>query len=324
MRSRPAFTLIELLVVIAIIAVLIGLLLPAVQKVREAANRMKCMNNLKQFGLACHNCHDTKGVFPPGYLNVVLPSFPTLPASRTRWSMIAELTPYLEQTNIYNALDLTIPLYDQTNNVFPKNQFAVSQKVPVFFCPSDSQTVVYPGVYGPTNYVGCIGSGAQGGTRAAADGIFFENSVIRIADILDGTSNTALMSEHILGRGPAGTTITDPTQVDVRLHWGRISKNAPVDDTACAGIKLFNTDRGARWADGEVQYCQYDQHYPPNAKIWDCIAFEYSWKPARSWHPGGVNLLLCDGSVRFVSDTINPATWQAMGSRAGGEVLTNF
>src|SRR5262249_34612246 len=121
-RPLHGFTLIELLVVIAIIAVLIGLLLPAVQKVREAANRAKCSNNLKQFGLALHNYHGSQGAFPPGYQNIVSPQYPTLPASRFRWSFIAKLTPFLEQTNIYNILDLTIPLYmDSAGTVFPEN-----------------------------------------------------------------------------------------------------------------------------------------------------------------------------------------------------------
>jgi prepilin-type N-terminal cleavage/methylation domain-containing protein/prepilin-type processing-associated H-X9-DG protein len=321
---RRGFTLIELLVVIAIIGVLLALLLPAVQKAREAANRTQCLNNLKQFGLAMHMYHDTNKCFPPGYENVVLPSFPTLPASRTRWSMLAVITPYIEQSNLYSALDLTMPLYDKSNKVMPANQFAVAQKVPLFFCPSDSQTVVYEGDFGPTNYVGCIGSGANGGTRSQADGIFYENSKVRMGDIPDGTSNTAMMSEQILGIGQALTIITNPADVDFRLLWGRISKRAPVDDNSCAGITIFNADRGSRWADGEVQYCQYDHHYPPNAPVWDCIAFEFSWKPARSFHPGGVNLLLCDGSARFVSDGIDPITWQALGSRNGGEIVGDY
>src|SRR5437588_6577166 len=139
-RPRGAFTLLELLVVIAIIAVLIGLLLPAIQKVREAANRMKCSNNLKQLGLALHNYHDAQHAFPAGYQNLVTAQYPALPGSRFRWSFIARLTPYLEQTNIYNSLDLTIPLYmDSQGSVFPANQTGVSRTVSILFCPSDSQ-----------------------------------------------------------------------------------------------------------------------------------------------------------------------------------------
>jgi prepilin-type N-terminal cleavage/methylation domain-containing protein len=321
-RCRRAFTLIELLVVIAIIGVLIGLLLPAVQKVREAANRISCQNNLKQFGIAMHHYHDAQGSFPPGYLNIVSPKFPTLPASRFRWSMLAVTTPYYEQGNIYNSLDLTIPLYDQNNNVLPQNQLGVAQKVKLFLCPSDTGLAIYSGVFGPTNYVGCLGSGANGGSRAAGDGVFYENSSTHIADITDGTSNTALMSEQVLG--PGGPAFRDPAQVDVRLHWGRVPANAPVTDIICASMKSFNTDRGGRWADGEVQYCQYDHHYPPNAPVMDCIAFEYSWKPARSKHTGGVNLSRCDGSVRFVSSTVAPLVWQAVGSRARGEAVVEY
>src|SRR5437763_11642403 len=135
-----AFTLIELLVVIAIIAILIALLLPAVQKVREAANRMKCSNNLKQLGIALHNYHDAQKTLPAGYQNLVTAQYPALPASRFRWSFIARLTPYLEQTNIYNSLDLTIPLYmDSQGNVFPVNRAGVSRVVSILLCPSDSQ-----------------------------------------------------------------------------------------------------------------------------------------------------------------------------------------
>jgi prepilin-type N-terminal cleavage/methylation domain-containing protein/prepilin-type processing-associated H-X9-DG protein len=324
MKRRGAFTLIELLVVIAIIAVLIGLLLPAVQKVREAANRMKCSNNLKQLGIALHHYHDAQGAFPPGYQNIVSsnPLYSSLPASRFRWSFIARVTPYMEQGNLYNSLDLTIPLYtDSQGDVTPPNQPGVAQTIAFLFCPSDSQTQVYP-TFGPTNYAGCLGNGANGGTRTQANGIFFQNSKVRLADIDDGTSNTAMCSEQILGLG--GPDITDPTLVDVRYHYGQKSMNANVSDDVCQSLSTWKTDRGARWADGETQYAEYDHHYPPNAPQWDCVQFEHSWKPPRSMHTGGVNVLFADGSGHFISNSVNLVTWQALGSRNGGEALGDY
>jgi prepilin-type N-terminal cleavage/methylation domain-containing protein/prepilin-type processing-associated H-X9-DG protein len=320
MPQRRGFTLIELLVVIAIIAILIGLLVPAVQKVRSSAARIQCANNLHQFGLAAHMYHDEHGTFPSGYLNQTSSLYPNVPGFLFRWSALAELTPYIEQTNIYQSLDLTIPLYsDPAGDVFPVNQFGVSQHVALFLCPSDFATVIDPR-FGPTNYVACLGSGADGGSRNPSDGIFFNNSHIRIADIADGTSNTALMSEQILG--PGGSPLSTPS--DPRLVYASVHARAPVDDTICSAATTFLTDRGARWADGEVQYGLYDHHYPPNAPQWDCIAIEFSWKPARSRHTNGVNLLLADGSVHFLTDHVNAATWQALGSRAGGEVPGDY
>ncbi|HEY1859252.1 MAG TPA: DUF1559 domain-containing protein [Gemmataceae bacterium] len=316
MRCRRGFTLIELLVVIAIIAILIGLLLPAVQKVRATAARIKCANNLHQFGLASHMYHDEIGAFPSGYLNQTSSVYPNVPGFLFRWSALAKLTPYIEQTNIYQSFDLTIPLYsDVAGDVFPANQFGVSQHVALFLCPSDVGTAIDPR-FGPTNYVACLGSGANGGSRNPSDGVFFNNSRICIADITDGTSNTALMSEQILG---PGGTFPGGTPIDVRLYYASVHARAPVDEPTCQAATTFLTDRGSRWADGEVQYGLYDHHYPPNAGKWDCVAIEYSWKPARSKHTGGVNLALADGSVHFVSNNVNVTTWHALGSRAGGE-----
>jgi prepilin-type N-terminal cleavage/methylation domain-containing protein/prepilin-type processing-associated H-X9-DG protein len=321
-RTRRGFTLVELLVVIAIVAILAGLLVPAVQKARETAARAKCQNNLKQLGIAQHGYHDARDAFPPGYRTGVTPQYPALPAFLLRWSAQAELTPFIEQSNLYGSLDLTIPLYSSpAGTVFPVNQPGVAHPVPLFFCPSDQGYGPDP-AFGPTNYVACLGSGAGGGTRTESDGVFFNNSAVRRADVRDGLSNTALMSEQILGRG--GPAVTDPSQVDVRYVYGQRPLHQPVSDLFCQAVTTWLTDRGSRWADGEVQYGLYDHHYPPNAKAWDCVAIEFSWKAARSAHPGGVNLLLGDGSVRFVSDRVNPATWQALGSRAGDEVLGDF
>src|SRR3954451_22289592 len=191
MRSRRGFTLIELLVVIAIIAVLIGLLLPAVQKVREAAARMKCANNLKQLGVALHNYEGAAGKWPPLYPGTAQGS--TTFDYKFTWSVLALLNPYLEQTSIYNAMDLKQPMYDASNQITAQNRFAVVQMVPLFLCPSDRQVPVSSAFgatdMGPTNYVACHGSGVSGGGYGSpinGDGVFPAVKGVRISDVADG------------------------------------------------------------------------------------------------------------------------------------------
>jgi prepilin-type N-terminal cleavage/methylation domain-containing protein/prepilin-type processing-associated H-X9-DG protein len=319
-RSRPGFTLIELLVVIAIIGILIALLLPAVQKVREAAARVKCQNNMKQLGLAMHMHHDSLLYFPSGYEQKQSPAYQQVPAFRWRWSSIAKITPYLEQTAIYNACDLDNPLYDQNGNVLPKNSLAVSQLVPILLCPSDRGDRVDP-LFGPTNYAACVGSGRNGGPRdATADGVFYKGSRTRIADITDGTANTALMSETLLGQGGAAlsTAPTDPRTRGLVYAW--LQSATLMSPAACGSPLEYRTDRNTRWADGDAYQTLYDHGITPNATQPDCISTLANWKGARSRHTGGVNLLLCDGSVRFAANEVSAATWQGLGSRNGGEV----
>src|SRR5262245_48798857 len=156
--ARPAFTLIELLVVIAIIAILIGLLLPAVQKVREVALRMKCQNNLKQLGLALHNYEGEHGSLPPVFPATAKPPYiGIVPNYFYSWSVLAQLNPYLEQTAIYNRMNLDEPTYTLPSlTVLPDNRFAVQQTIKLFLCPSDKMQPVGAGygvpVFGPVNY----------------------------------------------------------------------------------------------------------------------------------------------------------------------------
>ena len=342
MPARRAFTLIELLVVTAIIAVLIGLLLPAVQKVREAAARTKCTNNLKQLGLAMHTHHDTQKYFPPGYEQkpgIDPATGATIPAFRFRWGAFAKLTPYLEQTNVYNACDLTNSMYDAAGNVVNSkgNQLAVSLSVPILLCPSDSGGRPDP-TYGPTNYAVCVGSGRNGASRLdvpavatdlPADGVFYKGSKTTIAGILDGTSTTAMAGETLLGTGVTpvpdlAVAPTDPMKRKRTYIWiggGGLMTAAKCDEKTAPA---FRPDRNTRWADGDAYQTLYDHGYTPNPATMDCISTSANWKAARSNHTGGVNELMCDGSVKFVGDTVAVDTWQAVGSRAGSEIVGDY
>ena len=339
--KRRAFTLIELLVVIAIIAVLIALLLPAVQQAREAARRTQCRNNLKQLGLALHNYESSLQTFPPNLVPGGNYNY-----SGGNWGVLAYLSPYLDQTPIYNLMNLNAPTYAATspyNIADPNNALAASYIIPMFLCPSDKATSL-GGDYGvaslgPSNYCANQGSGTNvltGGTINGspynADGVMFANSRIRIADITDGTSNTACMSESVLGDGARNASGSAPPASSQKVYAYNTSY-ANVDDASCASPTKWNVQdlRQFLWYSGEIRNTAYNHYYNPNDARWDCITNAFSlgytavgWKAARSLHVGGVHLLMCDGSVRFVSNNIDNSLWRQLATRAGGEVISNF
>jgi prepilin-type N-terminal cleavage/methylation domain-containing protein/prepilin-type processing-associated H-X9-DG protein len=308
--TRRGFTLIELLVVIAVIATLVGLLLPAVQKVRAAAAAAACRNNLKQLGVALHTHHAAVGRFPPGR------GTPT----PLIFSPHAHLLAHVEQGAVAARLDLAAPPADFTvppATVYDgsKNRPAASAVVPVFVCPADPSAGRVPGVgYGGTSYPACAGSGANSGSLTGADGVFFLGSAVRVGDITDGSSNTAAFAERPLGPGGGAT-------FDARFTMFELPASTDPTPAACAAGGAWNAERGGKWAVGNFGNTLYNHATPPDPADADCLnATQQKGRvSARGSHPGGVNLLLCDGSVRTVRTGIDPGAWRAVGTRAGGE-----
>jgi prepilin-type N-terminal cleavage/methylation domain-containing protein/prepilin-type processing-associated H-X9-DG protein len=338
------FTLVELLVVIAIIGVLVALLLPAVQSAREAARRTQCLKNLKQLGVASQNYVSVEKHLPPGSVAKTYPGEITHPQTFYRWSALAHLLPYMENQAIRDLLDTSLPLYMPGAGypVAARNKTGVAQVLPEFLCPSDRGQVVKTD-WGPTNYVACAGSGAGGGTPFETDGVFYVNSAVTFAKIADGSSHTAAMSESLLGEdsqkdSKSAFAGTNPER-NYKFALG-FAEAADLTDGTCNSAKTYNSvignandPRGFAWCSGEYRCALYNHYYTPNAANFDCITSvtvdstippqrlysAYGWRTARSAHPGGVNLLYADGSVRFTDNGISPTAWRAISTRDGAD-----
>ena len=357
-RRRPGFTLIELLVVIAIIAILIGLLLPAVQKIREAANRMKCSNNLKQFGLAAHNYESTNGYLPPTQHTTVIAGA-TVSSGATAQAL---MLPYFEQSNKYNQFDMNYnvisdaPIHATIPAKPGANAAARVSDVPIFLCPSDSSNARTFNA-GRMNYVCSLGGSSnyrgggvvgQGGVTGRPgdilDGIFAlpfppAGSIMEgltFAGITDGTSNTAMFSEIMRGTYPSGTASStyDHTTSMIAGSYSGVQVTDGRTVPACvsgngSGTKIHYV--GQQYYRNLPQNFVYTHTLPinwnrktsnPATQRYICgnTAFTAVHQAAASYHSGGANVCLADGSVRFVRDTIDFGVWQAVGSRANGEV----
>ena len=317
--SRIGFTLIELLVVIAIVAVLAGLLLPAVQRAREAARRAACGNHLRQIGLALHNAHDVRGHFPAGR-GTPLPVI---------FSPHARLLPFLDADTLhgrveYDAAPVTFGIGGGTVFSGSANADAARTDVAVFRCPSDAGGGRVPGVEeAATNYAGCGGSGTIGfGSLADADGVFFLGSAVGFEDLTDGASNTVAFGERTLGTGAAPAGTPDPIAATTLVREVPGGGDPTADACTAGGPGDWFTQRGGKWILGNYGNTLYNHALTPNAAEWDCMdqRQQKARMTARSAHPGGAQVLFCDGGVRFAADTIEPAVWHAAATRAGGEL----
>jgi prepilin-type N-terminal cleavage/methylation domain-containing protein/prepilin-type processing-associated H-X9-DG protein len=314
--ARRGFSLVEMLVVIAIIGILAAILLPAIQASRAVASRASCSNNLRQLAMAAHHHESALGYFPSGTVAKEYPAEPTAAWNFYRWSALAMLSPYLENTAAYQALDLSVPLYTSSFNVHANNVQAVKIWVGEFLCPSDEARYLSPD-FAPTSYAACAGSGADGGTPRETDGVFFTNSQTRAGRITDGTSQTALFSESTLGN-------PQKTIHDVQTEY-KFSFLAPLTEELCNGAVQWNVSdpRGFAWVNGEFRCALYNHKLAPNSTTPDCMGViitgpvqtrytPYGWRTARSRHSGGVNVAFADGSLQFVADEVEPGVWVAL------------
>ncbi len=346
-----AFTLVELLIVIAITGILISLLLPAVQYAREAARRIHCSSNLKQFGLALHNYHSANKCFPG-----------LGETSNMSYSVQSRLLPYLEAEDYHSLIDFSKPLsYGSMPTTFYEYMSGVvDNPIPIMRCPSESVAKLVPGPFaidlpceeGETpekastnvatgSYVVCTGSDcarigkrAELGNSLKSNGLFYYTSKYTFGDILDGTTHTMMMSESTIG---SGETTVSGSQLTLeafkknkqqRSLYAKISnfkalaaKNVYDLDAAigAAPSQGWGQDRCSSWVVGSPLYSTYGAFLPPNSKHPSVWCMNYGFYAARSHHIDGVNVVFADGRVDFVSDSVAPEIWKASATIADSE-----
>jgi len=353
-KASRGFTLIELLVVIAIIAVLIALLLPAVQSAREAARRAQCTNNLKQFGLAMHNYESANGCFAPSCL------FPS-PLDSWGWGPSGHLAllQYIEQGMMFNAYNSGAvhpnasgaQLYDMNLTVF-------NNQVAAFLCPSDPRMVRVSqtnyvgnagGVFAVNGYSGTFVPSAVSWPEGAPSPGNTTAGTLRIASVTDGTSNTALFSEKLTAHSNAGAVRAgDQNPNNARRVWfrsgdmGRAASSQTIPQVqamlgrcralAPTTVPPGNAAETSGWFRAYPAYANYGVYHhtgTPNSRncganhIADWGQDFWGTSNATSLHPGGVNVCMADGSVRFIKDTISQQAWWGIGTRSGGEVISS-
>jgi prepilin-type N-terminal cleavage/methylation domain-containing protein/prepilin-type processing-associated H-X9-DG protein len=352
--KRRAFTLIELLVVIAIIAVLIALLPPAVQAAREAARRIQCFNNLKQIGLALHNYHSANSTFPMGCSSGHWSS-PTVYNVKQNLSAHAQMLPFLEQQQIYNAINFYWGCEDSVSVMcFPINATATNAQIKAFVCPSDPNggKPDHNNTSNTNNYYGCVGTTMNfplinnkslnvPSINWPSTGLFTYQQSYAIRAVTDGTSNTIAFAEAVVG---------NQSELKRQKHIGLntvgaltpsllydAEQNVPL---ALAGVQACNQawatgsgvvdkQRGENWAHGCMAMTLFNTIATPNqyGDEWThCSSISSTALAALSnsdsYHPGGVNVLMADGHVKFIKDSINYRTWWSLGTKANGEVVS--
>jgi prepilin-type N-terminal cleavage/methylation domain-containing protein/prepilin-type processing-associated H-X9-DG protein len=352
-RNHRGFTLIELLVVIAIIAVLIALLLPAVQAAREAARRTQCVNNMKQLGLAIHNYHNVQNVFPMGVSSTLYTA--TTYNVKQNFSIHAAVLPFVEKFALYNALNFNIGCDDNsTTFAYLVNSTVVNANIATFVCPSDPKAAIPDrnGASNTNNYYGCVGTTMTWGTisntnvvnvNMPSTGLFTFQQSYGLQSCTDGSSNTIAFAEVCAGNSSlvngdrlsgmtgvvglatyetldasvnGGTTFAQPALQVCQRAWA--ARSATLDwyggdnwANGCMSKTLFNTIGTPNIFNGSFTHCSAISS-GNLSDISNCS----------SYHPGGVNVTMGDGSVKFLKNSVNPTTWYALGTKAGGEVVS--
>ncbi|MDG1874308.1 MAG: DUF1559 domain-containing protein [Mariniblastus sp.] len=320
-HRRSAFTLVELLVVIAIIGILIGMLLPAVQQVREAARRTQCANSMRQLALASHNFESAHKHFPS-----------PAAGSLEGYSLISQILPFIEQTNLQSRMDFNQDLLQGVPwrpVINPFYEDLVNLRVPLLECPSDDGNPLLNEngtIWAGSNYFGNSGTatGVLYVTRQPTDGVFWRGSETKFSGLTDGSSNTAFLAETLFGlRGDSTSDLIDAQTQMARVRGGGPG-SVTAEDLANRTPTGYDGRRAGQWIRNLPYQGMINAFFPPNSPRPD-VAFHGDFlSAARSNHPGGVNLSRCDGSTSFISDNVDLDAYRNLFSRNDGQVPREF